>query len=79
MRFGLDQLGVPAPLLYRRLCNGYIVILAPSLVTFIAVLPLEPTIKHICTSVLVVLGSLVKLFEYVLGEAPAPTIEQPAK
>lgn len=73
MRFGLDQLGVPAPVLYKRLCNGYIIILAPSLVAFIAMLPLDPTLKHICTGGLVVLGSLVKLFEYVIGEDPTPT------
>lgn len=66
---GLDQFKIPAPLLYRRICNAYIMIIAPTLAGFVATLPLDPTWKHMITGGLVVFGSLVKAIEYIIGDS----------
>lgn len=69
MKFGLSQLDIPAPLFYRRACNAYIMIIAPTLAGFIAALPLDTTWKHIITGGLLFVGSLVKALEYIIGDS----------
>ena len=53
---------------------------APSLAGWVATLAIDATVKHQITGGLLVFASLVKGFEYVLGEGDEKTnINPPAK
>lgn len=76
MKVGFDQIGVPAPLFYRRMVNALIIIVVPATATMITQFPddwLEPTSKMALGIAINYLVALLKAFEYVLGSDTAQT------
>lgn len=70
MKVGFDQIGVPAPLFYRRLVNALIIIVVPATATMVTQFPdewLEPTSKIALGIAMNYIVALLKAFEYVLG------------
>jgi hypothetical protein len=77
MKIGLDQIGVPAPLLLRRAVNGFIAILQPATTTIIMGIPDDMISKEAKVLLLALssyIGTFFKWIEYVIGTDPA-TIE----
>lgn len=73
MKIGLDQLGVPAPLLLRRAVNGFIAIIQPATAGTIAALPEDMISKD--GKILLLLGTgyvgtIMKWLEFVIGTDP---------
>lgn len=70
MKIGFDQLGVSAPVFYRRLVNALIIIVVPATGTLITQLPTSVLSEEtkIITGVFVsYVVALLKALEFVLG------------
>lgn len=70
MKVGFDQIGVPAPLFYRRLVNALIIIVVPATATMVTQFPdewLDPNSKLALGIAINYIVALLKAFEYILG------------
>ena len=68
MKIGFDQLNRPAPLIYRRVVNTFIIFIVPSTVTFLdSIVQTEHTKTLIFKFGIYIIG-LLKGFEYLLGD-----------
>lgn len=73
MKIGLDQLGVPAPLLLRRAVNGLIAIIQPATVTLILAVPDEYISKDgriLLLAISAYIGTVFKWIEFIIGVEP---------
>lgn len=72
VKFGLNQVNNPAPLLYRRVVNALIIFVIPATATLISQMPEEiitDVTKNVIGMCVTWLVSLLKGAEYFLGES----------
>ena len=72
VKFGLNQINNPAPLLYRRLLNVFIIFIIPATATFVITLPVEAmneTTKILIGAFSTYVLAILKGVEYLLGDS----------
>jgi len=71
IKFGIDQISKPAPLLYRRIINALIIFVIPSTATLVISLPvtdMSETTKIVIGLLSTYVIALLKGFEYLIGD-----------
>jgi len=82
MNIGFDQIGIPAPLFYRRVVNAMVIIIMPAAASLISNIPAEilsdkgKILAGVAASFFL---ALLKALEYIIGPNETPPLPEDEK